>query len=146
MKRVIILLLAVLASSAFAQTDLADRVVALEQEVARLQARISQLEQMLAIPAAPPTTVQVEEFTFTRLNARQTSIGLELVGEVIATVAYSRVEFRVTYYGEDGSILETDTFYVEEVGTAPRTFDTGMFTDYSIDDVASIGLQVEGKR
>ena len=146
MKRSVMLLVALVASAAVAQGNAAERIAALEQEVSSLQNRVAQLEQRLALPAPPAGNVRVEEFTFARLMARQTSIGLELVGEVSAASNFSRVDFRVTYYAADGSILETDTFSVEAVGATPRTFDAGMFSDTAIDDIHSFALQVERRR
>ncbi len=137
------LLLALLSTVALAQGDLGERTASLEQEVAALHERVAQLEHRMAIPAPPAGSMQVDEFTFTRLTPRQTVIGLEVVGEVSAPTGFSRVEFRVTYYAEDGSILETGTFAVENVGTTPRTFDAGMFSDTLIEDVYSIAIQVE---
>lgn len=135
MKRLMVILTALLVGSAFAQSDMEERVAALEERVAALEA-------MLAVPAPPATTETVGEFAFTRLAARTGSIGLQVVGEVTAEQEYDTVEFRATFYAADGSILETETFYVENVGPLPRTFGADFFSDYSMADVASYRIEV----
>ncbi len=139
MKRIMVILTAVALGSALAQADVDARVAALEERVAALEA-------MLDIPEPPPTTETVGEFAFTRLAARTGSIGLQVVGEVTAEQEYDTVEFRATFYAADGSILETETFYVENVGPLPRTFGADFFSDYGMADVASYQIEVESTR
>ena len=139
MKQVVTVFIAALCISAFAQGDLEARVAELEQ-------RIAQLEAVLSVPAPPTTTQAVDGFTFTRLNVRQTAIGLELVGEVTSSTDYDSATFRLTFYADDGEILETQTFSVRQLGASPRTFDSGMFSDVSVDDIFSVALQVERTR
>ena len=139
MKQLVLFIIAVLAVSAQAETDL-------EARVAELEERVAHLEAMLSIPAPPPTTHTVDGFTVARLDVRQaSSTYAEVVGEVTATEAYERVTFRVTLYGSDGSILGTDTFSVERVSPTPRTFDT-LLRNVSAADAVSIGLEVEDTR
>lgn len=139
MKHLLVVLFVAVLGSTLAQSDVEPRVAELEERVAALEARLD-------VPEPPPTTESVGEFAFTRLDARTSSIGLEVVGEVTAENEYESVEFRVTFYAEDGSILETSTFYVEEVSTMPRTFSTDLFSDYSMSDVDSYRIEVVSAR
>lgn len=139
MTRIAVVLTLALLGGAFAQADLAERVEALE-------ARVAELDAMLTVPAPPAMTMEVDGFTFTRFQPRASSVGFEVVGEVMAAQSYERVTLRVTLYAEDGSILETTTFLVENVGATPRTFDAGFFSDYTMSDVATFAIQVEDVR
>ena len=139
MKRLTTLIVAVLFGLAFAQSDVEERLASLEE-------RVAQLEAIRTVPAPPPMTLDVDGFSFTRFQPRDSSIGFDIVGEVTSDGAYERATFRVTFYATDGAILETSTFSVEDVGATPRTFDTGLFSDYTMDDVESFALQVERVR
>jgi hypothetical protein len=119
---------------------------ALEARVTELESRVAQLEAMLTNPAPPATTQEVDGFTFQRVNLRRTGIGLEVLGEVKSDRNYESVRFRFTLYDESGNILETHSFSVQGVGPAPRTFNSGIFTDYRPEDVAVLAWQLEGTR
>jgi hypothetical protein len=138
MKRLAVIAAALVLATAFAQDT--------DQRIADLEARVAQLEAMLTTPAPPPMNLEVDGFAFTRFQPRTSSIGLDIVGEVTADREYERVTFRATFYAADGTILETHTFSVEQVGNLPRTFDTGIFSDYTMDDVDTVAIQIEDIR
>ena len=139
MKQLIAVLTAAFVLTAFAQPDL-------EVRVAELEERVAQLEALLVHPAPPPTTQEVDGFVFTRLRLNETSSYTDVFGEVTSEDEFQRVTFRVTLYAENGSIIDTGTFSVENVGSTPRVFESPAFWDVLAADVESIGLQVERTR
>ena len=116
---------------------------ALEARIDDLEARMARLEATLDVPAPPPTSLDVDGFSFTRFDYRDNAIGFEIVGEVAHLEEVGDVLFRFTLYDADGGIVETDTTLVEGVGTTPRTFGTSLFSDATMRDVDGIGIQVE---
>lgn len=139
MKQLVAVVVAVFLFTALADSDLEARVAELEQRLASIEVR-------LTTPPPPATTEVVDGFTFERLGLHQPSSNYaEVVGEVTSQDEYDRVTFRVTFYSEDGVILGTDTYSVENVGNAPRTFSV-LVRGVVIGDVHSMGMQVERVR
>jgi hypothetical protein len=136
------LVLVVLLASALAQpaeSDLEERVRALETAVAELQTSVAR-------PRPPVTTQDVDGYTFQRLGVLQqsTSGSAEVVGEVVAPETRSHVRMRATLYGLDGAIVGTATFAMDVVAGEPRTFDVLVpGVSLSAHRIASIGMQLE---
>jgi len=146
MKHLLTIAFASLLCVGFAQSDTESRIAELERYVAELERRVASLEARLTAPEPPEPIYVVDGFTFARVGLSQSSSSyVGIVGEVVARQDYERVQVRFTLYSAAGGILGTDTVYVENVGSTPRTFDL-LLRGVTVADVASIGVQIESSR
>ncbi len=146
MKSLLIIALASFLCVGFAQSDTDSRIAVLERYIVELEQRIASLEARLAVPEPPVPVHIVDGFTFARVGLTQSSSSYGgIVGEVTAQRDYARVQVRFTLYSAAGAILGTNTVYIDNVGSAPRTFDT-LVRGVTVSDVASVGIQIESSR
>jgi hypothetical protein len=118
----------------------------LERYIGELEQRIASLEARLTVPEPPGPVHVVDGFTFARVGLSQSSSSyVGIVGEVTAHQDYPRVQIRFTLYSAAGAILGTGTVYVDNVETAPRTFDL-VVRGATVPEVARIGIQIESSR
>ena len=134
MKKISLLVFLTFFCGALAQEDLTARIAELEQRIEQLEARLT------SVPP-PPTVEEIDGFTFARLDAWSGTIFSKGVGEISADQNYSRVTLRFTLYSEDGSIIGSDRFNVDDVGPTPRTFDRSISTR-SNSEVGGFGIEV----
>lgn len=139
----LLLVLLVASAPALAQDEDTEALLA---RIEALEARVAELEARLSVPPPPPTSHEAEGFLFQRISYRQSSPRyVEVVGEVSGPSSYVAVTFRVTLYGEDGSILATDTVLVEGVTSTPKPFSL-LLRDVDASAVHSARLTVERAR